>query len=104
MKQADDSGSSGLSELSRNPLYLTTVMVNSSLLKAVHVAESFQGYCIKEYPEQESNLEDPYASFDGTLTTIYESNVASSKTPRDVKNVGKAKIPVVPAGSPSFEG
>lgn len=94
-------------------------MVNSSLLKAVHVAESFQGYCIKEYPEQESNLEDPYASFDGTLTTIYESNVASSKTPREEKNCGKKNMPLpagspaesssngkalLPSGSPAFEG
>ena len=52
--------------------YLTTVMLNSSLLKALHVTDAYETFCLREYPDLEKTKEDRLTSFDGTLTTVYE--------------------------------
>ncbi|CAE8625650.1 unnamed protein product [Polarella glacialis] len=39
-------------------LYLATVMLNASLLKALHVADSFQMHCHREFPRAVANAEE----------------------------------------------
>jgi len=65
--------------------YLQVVMLNSSLLKALHVCESFQAHCVREFPEVSFDFDDPLTSFDGTLTTIYEGE--------DMSTINRLNIP-----------
>ena len=57
-------------------------MLNSSLLKAMHVVDSFQNSILADYPELSSQVGDHLVSFDGTLTTIYEGEDAISPETR----------------------
>lgn len=71
-----------IKDCDKDERYLQVVMLNSSLLKALHVCESFQAHCVREFPEISFDFDDPLTSFDGTLTTIYEGEDMSSVTDR----------------------
>merc|ERR1719253_269508 len=63
--------------------YLTVVMMNSALLKALHVVDSFQAFLLEEQPNLRPLVSgDHLVSFDGTLTTIYEGEDAESSKDR----------------------
>ncbi|CAD7946085.1 unnamed protein product [Amoebophrya sp. A120] len=65
-------------DLTADSQYLTAVMLNSSLLKAMHVVETFQNHALSLHSSSLEGrtstrlVDDDYVSFDGTLTTIYE--------------------------------
>eukprot|EP00925_Amoebophrya_sp_RCC4383_P003368 GSA25T00026121001.1 len=67
-------------ELTGDALYLTAVMLNSSLLKAMHVVESFQNHASEHVESRDLTIDD-YVSFDGTLTTIYEGENPQTAKP-----------------------
>jgi len=71
-----------IKDCDKDERYLQVVMLNSSLLKALHVCESFQAHCVREFPEISFDFDDPLTSFDGTLTTIYEGEDMCSVTDR----------------------
>eukprot|EP00397_Hematodinium_sp_SG-2012_P017696 GEMP01018106.1.p1 GENE.GEMP01018106.1~~GEMP01018106.1.p1 ORF type:complete len:646 (+),score=146.66 GEMP01018106.1:523-2460(+) len=71
-----------IEDYEKDDQYLRVVMLNSSLLKALHVCESFQAHCVREFPEVSFDFDDPLTSFDGTLTTIYEGEDLCSATER----------------------
>ncbi|KAF4672781.1 hypothetical protein FOL47_011359 [Perkinsus chesapeaki] len=62
------------------------IMLNSSLLKGLHVLDCLQSRCVQEYPELNYDLEDHLMSFDGSLTTIYEGH-QSQKVVEDVEDL-----------------
>merc|ERR1719162_2775433 len=57
VSKLDDQNSIWPSESRGDGLYLAMVMLNSALLKALHVADSFQMHCHREFPRLVSQLE-----------------------------------------------
>ncbi|KAF4751800.1 hypothetical protein FOZ63_026053 [Perkinsus olseni] len=75
-------------EESKDSVSLGIIMLNSALLKGLHVLDCLQGRCVQEYPELTHDLEDHLMSFDGSLTTIYEGH-QSQKVVGDVEEMSE---------------
>lgn len=70
----DDSNSVWPSESRGDSLYLAMVMLNSALLKALHVADSFQLHCHREFPKMASQNQDS--------PTLCDAAVIDGRRPR----------------------
>jgi len=59
--------------------YLAMVMLNSALLKAMHVAESFQAHCGREFPRAMAEEKDGEFDIDEPPTLALEAGCAASE-------------------------
>jgi len=58
LAKQDELGSIWPAETRGDSLYLAMVMLNSALLKALHVADSFQLHCHREFPKMAAQTQD----------------------------------------------